>query len=137
MSSADPDGRRSNADAPALIRRLLRRRARPFLLSLGGAFAYLGTLLAVPLISRDAVNGIIAEHELPVVVAALTLVGLAVVRAAAGALRKYQSAKMMCQVGADLRQEIFAHLQRLDIGYHSRMGSGQLMSRVAGDVTTL
>ena len=37
----------------------------------------------------------------------------------------------------DLRMEIFAHLQRLSIGYFDRNPVGRLMTRVTSDVETL
>lgn len=37
----------------------------------------------------------------------------------------------------DLRQDLFAHLQRLSLGYHRRRRSGELSSRLNGDIQSL
>src|SRR5207249_8015684 len=36
-----------------------------------------------------------------------------------------------------LRRQLFAHLQRLSLSFHNRARSGDLMTKIAGDTTTL
>ena len=54
---------------------------------------------------------------------------------------EYGGTLLMTYIGQrvmyDLRMEIFAHLQRLSIGYFDRNPVGRLMTRVTSDVETL
>lgn len=120
---------------PPILRRLLRAQRRPLVLSLLGALGYLLTQLAQPLAVRHGVQGLIDDRSTVLTEAFTVLVGLGILRAASGALRKYQASLLLAGLGADLRGRVYAHLQRLDLGFHARMGSGQLLARASGDVT--
>lgn len=119
----------------ALARQLLGKNRRPFVIAVGGALVYLTTQLAVPLLTRTGVDALTTRDGGSLRLALIGFVGVAVVRALAGGLRKYYAGVFSFRVGTDLRAGIYEHLQVLDIGYHGRMGSGQLLSRAAGDVT--
>lgn len=98
----------------------------------------MATLLALPLITRSAINAISTGHTARTLADdGLWLVGLGVVRAFAGGLRKYQAAKLMSAVGADARQRLHDHVQRLSFSFHDRMGIGQLLARCSSDVTVI
>lgn len=68
---------------------------------------------------------------------ALVLVGLA----SLAALGSYVSSRLLQGVGermvADLRTEIFAHLQRLSLSFHERQRVGDLATRLTGDVNAI
>jgi ATP-binding cassette subfamily B protein len=103
-----------------------------------GALLYVGTLLLVPLLSKYVLDGIVARRTLRSLMPELLgLVAVGVLRALAGALRKWQATKFMALVGVDLRDRLYRHCQRLSFADHARLGPGELMSRVAGDVTLL
>jgi ATP-binding cassette subfamily B protein len=129
-------------DAGARARRLLiealRKRRRHLLWSCAGALVYLTTLLAVPLISRTAIDRVVARGRIsslwPMLVA---LVALGVLRSAGGALRKWQSGKLMALVGLYLRDALYRHFQRLSFAYHDRVGPGELLSRLSADATMI
>lgn len=133
-------GHSTGNDSPATrtwpwIVRLLLNHQRPALLGSVGAVGYLLSVLALPVLVGDAVNVIAYRrpyHQLWLVLGALLVLGGA--RAASGWLRKYQAAKLMAGIGADLRSQLFEHLQRLSVGYHDRVGVGQLMARYSSDV---
>ncbi len=40
-------------------------------------------------------------------------------------------------IEADLRRDMFAHIQRLPVSFHDRWPSGQLLSRMTSDLSTL
>ncbi len=74
--------------------------------------------------------------------AVLTAASLAmVVLAALAALGTYVSSRLLQSVGerlvADLRTEIFAHLQRLSLAFHGRQRVGDLSTRLTGDVAAI
>jgi ATP-binding cassette subfamily B protein len=125
-----------------LARRLVldsfRARKRQLIAASAGAVLYLVSMLAVPLLSKSVLDSIVARRRLHDLIAPLAaLIAAGVVRAGAGALRKYQATKFMALVGMDLRDRMYRHFQRLSFAYHDRLGAGELMSRVAGDVTGL
>jgi ATP-binding cassette subfamily B protein len=102
--------------------------------------------LAAPLVLRaiiDAAVGVRPEALawLPgdsssrgrLIAAALLLLGLAVVRAALSFVQRYGTLWVGRQVATDLRRDLFAHLLRLEVGYHDRSSVGRLMTRVTND----
>ena len=40
-------------------------------------------------------------------------------------------------VETKLRNDLYRHLQRLDVGFHDRWQSGQLLSRATSDIATI
>ena len=69
-----------------------------------------------------------------VLVAVVALLGLV----AATSLLDYWSTRLLAQsglrMGADLREQVFAHLQRLSLGFHGKHRVGDLTARVTADV---
>ncbi len=132
-----------------LMRRLLGY-VRPYrrtvvlsiLLLLGASLAD----LAGPSLYRVAIDRYIAPHGTSGPVAA-DLRGLAGVAAlyllilGAGFVTRWFQSYLMQYVGqrvmADLRLQMFAHLQRLSIGFFSRTPVGRLVTRVTNDVDAL
>ncbi|TFV63962.1 ABC transporter ATP-binding protein [Geodermatophilus sp. DF01-2] len=85
-----------------------------------------------------ALLGPLADSPTAVLAAcALALVALA----ALVALGTYLSSRLLQGVGeriiADLRTDIFAHLQRLSLAFHDRQRVGDLASRLTGDVAAI
>jgi ATP-binding cassette, subfamily B, bacterial len=108
---------------------------------IGGALAALaGSLagLAIPLITRAIVDGPIARSELsalPWLVAGVFVFGL--LEAGLMLLRRRLVARPSTRIEADLRADLFAHLQRLPVAFHDQWPSGQLLSRATSDLTTI
>jgi ATP-binding cassette, subfamily B, bacterial len=67
--------------------------------------------------------------------------GLVLVIAAAGAMASYWSDVLLNRAGErvvhDLRVAVYAHLQRLSLGFHDRRPKGDLVARVTGDVNAI
>jgi len=107
----------------------------------GGALAALaGSLagLAIPLITRAIVDGPIARSELsvlPWLVAGVFAFGL--LEAGLMLLRRRLVARPSTRIEADLRADLFAHLQRLPVAFHDQWPSGQLLSRATSDLNTI
>ncbi|WP_119072876.1 ABC transporter ATP-binding protein [Aggregatilinea lenta] len=66
--------------------------------------------------------------------AAVLLVALAVARAGINFGQRYGTQWLGRKVAYALRLDLFAHLQRLPFAYYDRTRTGQLMSRLIGDV---
>lgn len=92
----------------------------------------------IPLLLKQAVDGIQDGHPAGEVSGTLLLViGVAVVQ---GVVRSF-SRFLIFNAGRDieyrLRNELFAHLQTLSLGYYQRRPVGDLMSRLVNDVTAV
>ena len=127
--------------ARATTRRLLNY-ARPYwarlivvaLLVIAGTAAS----LAGPILLGQAIDRYIAAGDLPGLARiALTMLGIFLL----GGLAAIAYGVLMVGVGqsliADLRQELFGHLQVLSMAYHDRHKVGDLMSRVTNDTEAI
>ncbi|GIG85792.1 ABC transporter ATP-binding protein [Plantactinospora endophytica] len=102
------------------------------------AFAATGAGIAVPLVVQRAVDGPIAHRDSG---GLLRLGGLALVLGLAEAglifIRRWAQSSSAVGMEATIRDDIYAHLQRLHIGFHDRWQSGQLLSRVTSDLSVI
>ncbi len=116
----------------------MRARRRHLLFALSGASLYTAVVLATPLVAGAVIDTVITHHHRGRLRGyVLMLLALAVLRAASGALRKYQATKGPAHMSNDLRRRLYDHFQRLSFSFHDRMGAGQLMARASTDVTAV
>ena len=116
--------------------------SRPYrgLVALTFTAALLATLtqLAVPLITAAVVDGPIAEGDRA---GLIPLIGLAllfgVAEAALFFLRRWAMNRSCLRIERDIRDALYARLQRLPVAFHDRWASGQLLSRATTDVSTI
>jgi ATP-binding cassette, subfamily B, bacterial len=138
---------RSSADRPAERGRLsallrLLPFARPYrgLLVLTFTAALLASLtqLAIPLLTAAVVDGPLASGDRGALV---PLLGLALLFGVAEAglffLRRWAMNKSSLRLERDLRDTLYARLQRLPMAFHERWASGQLLSRAFTDISTI
>ena len=121
-----------------LIRETVRARRRHPLFALGAASVYTAVVLITPLVAGAVIDNVIVKGHselLPEYIAVLLALG--VLRAAAGATRKYQATKGPAHMSNDLRRRLYDHFQRLSFSFHDRVGAGQLMARTSTDVTAV
>ncbi len=103
-------------------------------------FSLIGMLCQslVPLVVGAVVDGPIRRHDTaglwPLV--GLTLV-LGIAEAVCFLLRRLAMARAAIDIESDIRRDLFAHLQRLPVAFHDRWPSGQLLSRLTTDLSTL
>src|SRR5204862_5309107 len=69
-----------------------------------------------------------------VVVGGVVAAVLAVLDIGIGFARRYLLAVVATELETVLRDDLYAHLQRLDVGFHDRWHSGQLLSRATTDL---
>ncbi|MGH8860414.1 MAG: ABC transporter transmembrane domain-containing protein, partial [Jatrophihabitantaceae bacterium] len=104
------------------------------------AFSFVGMLCQslVPLVIGAVVDGPIRHRDTsrlwPLV--ALTL-ALGIVEVVCFLLRRLAMARAAIGIETDIRRDVFAHLQRLPVAFHDRWPSGQLLSRLTTDMSTL
>ncbi len=75
----------------------------------------------------EAVQGVL-------VLVVVALAGIAVLDSLTGALRSYALTVVGERVAADIRTRLYDHLQRLSLAYHERTPTGELTTRLTGDV---
>jgi ATP-binding cassette, subfamily B, bacterial len=100
-----------------------------------------GAMLAqalVPLVIGRVVDGPIRHHDTSGVwsLSALALL-LGVLEAVLFFARRYAMSSAATNLETDIRRDIFAHLQRLPVAFHDRWPSGQLLSRLTTDLSTI
>jgi ATP-binding cassette subfamily B protein len=100
-----------------------------------------GAMLAqslVPLVIGHVVDGPI-RHSDPAGVWELSLLALALglVEASLLFVRRFAMAKAATHIENDVRRDLFEHVQRLQIAFHDRWPSGQLLSRFTTDMGTI
>ncbi|MGN6609050.1 MAG: ABC transporter ATP-binding protein [Jatrophihabitans sp.] len=122
----------------ARLRPWLRPHRRAVAVMIGAASGAMLLQSLVPLIVGRVVDGPIRHHDTSGVV---WLSGLALLFGVCEALlffvRRYAMANAALGVESDLRRDLFAHVQRLPVSFHDRWPSGQLLSRLTTDLSTL
>ena len=92
----------------------------------------------LPIITAALIDGPIARHDSS---GMYPLIGLAllfgVLEAVLFGVRRRAMTTSALAIETDLRRDFYQHLQRLPISFHDRWPSGQLLSRVTSDLSTL
>ena len=122
-------------------RRLLRL-VRPYrlgaVLSIVSLLVGVGASLAGPALARGAIDDGIVAHDhraLALWVGAFILAAL--VGWAAMTVQTYSTSWVGRRVLSDLRIDLFAHVQRLELGYFERERAGRIISRLTNDIDAL
>ncbi len=103
-------------------------------------FAGLGiaTTIVVPLVTRAVIDGPIATSDhLGLYALGLLAVGLGIVEAALMFGRRWIVAKATNGTEMGIRTDLYAKLQQLPMSFHGRWESGQLLSRIMNDLSTV
>ncbi len=97
-----------------------------------------GATIVVPLVTKAVIDGPIAERDQRglFTLGALAL-ALGVLEAILMFIRRYVVAHATLGVEASIRKDLYAHLQRLPMSFHRQWQSGQLLSRVMNDLSTV
>jgi ATP-binding cassette subfamily B protein len=105
-----------------------------FVVALGSTLIGVG----VPLLTSSIINGPLASGDR----AALWLLGLYALLfglAEAGLIltRRLALASSVLGIERDLRDDLYQHVQHLDVGFHDSWQSGQLVSRMTSDISSI
>lgn len=119
----------------SLIRRSLRAHRRGVVLGVSVGLIWTVAKVSVPFLVGEAIDrGIEAEDGAAVLRWSLAIFGAAVLAASFTGIRRWFAFKVSRQVEADLRDRLFAHVQRLHVAFHDRTQTGELMSRANSDL---
>lgn len=105
--------------------------------SLVFAWLAMGMTVLIPLLiglAVDAIESGDGEALLPLVG---LILGAAVLRLGLTMVRRIIAGKVSLAVEFDLRQKLYAHLQRLELGFFDNQQTGQLMSRATVDLQAI
>ena len=142
-----PEHVHADAHAPTRDRPLAalwrtRSYLRPYLgrliFMLAAACAAVGAEIAIPLLTKGIIDGAITHgnREL-LVLLGLAATALGVTEAVLNLLRRWVQARAVTGMEMAMRDDVYAHLQRLDAGFHDQWQSGQLLSRATTDLSAI
>ena len=122
----------------ALIKRVLSY-ARSYRLQLGIVLATIVVIslltLVPPLLMRRLIDDAIPSGDLALVTwLGLAMIAIPLINGIVGVAQRRASAAMGEGIIYDLRQELFAHLQGMSLGFFTNTKTGELMSRLNSDV---
>ena len=94
--------------------------------------------LTVPLVTRAIIDGPVTRRELSMLVPlALLALGLSIAEVLLVWARRWAQSRAVSDLEASLRHDLYVRLQSLPMEFHTRWQSGQLLSRVTTDLSTI
>jgi ATP-binding cassette, subfamily B, bacterial len=115
---------------------------RPYLgrliFMLAAACAAVAAEILIPLLTKSVIDGAITHgnREL-LLVLSLAATALGVTEAMLNLLRRWVQARAVTGMEMAMRDDLYAHLQRLEPGFHDEWQSGQLLSRATTDLSAI
>jgi ATP-binding cassette, subfamily B, bacterial len=139
---ASVHARAHSADTPLAALWRLRAYLRPYrvqlVIMLATACAGVATEIVIPLLTKSLIDSAIAKGDrsllLPIGLAAIAL-GIA--QAVLNFTRRWVQASAVTGLEQAMRADLYAHLQRLEVGFHDEWQSGQLLSRATTDLSAI
>jgi ATP-binding cassette subfamily B protein len=103
--------------------------------------AALGAVTAeilIPLLTKSVIDGAIAHGARRLLIPlALAAIGLGTAEALLNLIRRWIQADAVASMEKTIRDDIYAHLQRLQASFHDNWQSGQLLSRATTDLAAI
>jgi ATP-binding cassette, subfamily B, bacterial len=114
---------------------------------LAAALISVSSEMIIPLLTKAAIDGPIAKaaaggpasvHSRGLLIPiGLAAVALGVIQVGLNLYRRWIQAAAVTGMERAMRDDLYAHLQRLDAGFHDSWQSGQLLSRATTDLSTI
>ena len=143
MSSTTPH---TGAEAPESagvhslwrLRGYLRPHLRSLIIMLSTALVGVGLSIAIPLVTKAVIDGPIADGETDLIPQlGLLALGLGVLEAALIFWRRWVQSNAVLSVETAMRHDLYERLQQLPMAFHGQWQSGQLLSRVTTDLSSI
>jgi ATP-binding cassette, subfamily B, bacterial len=94
--------------------------------------------ITIPLLAKGIIDGAIAHGDKRLLsLLGLAAVGLGAAMALLNMTRRWIQADAVAQIEKTIRDDLYAHLQRLHASFHDAWQSGQLLSRATSDLSTI
>jgi ATP-binding cassette, subfamily B, bacterial len=120
----------------------LRGYLRPFrfqmIVMFAAAFGAVTAEIMIPLLTKAVIDGAIAHgYKRLLIPLALAAVGLGLAEALLNLIRRWIQAGAVAEMEKTIRDDLYAHLQRLPASFHDNWQSGQLLSRATTDLSSI
>ena len=115
----------------------LRPHRRGVVASLALAACAMVCTVAIPWLTGNAVNRITAHDHAGLRTLAVAVLGVALLRLVFSVQRRLVAGRVSLAIEFELRNLIYAHLQRLELGFFASQQTGQLMSRATVDLASV
>jgi ATP-binding cassette, subfamily B, bacterial len=97
-----------------------------------------GAEILIPLLTKYIIDGAITHHHRELLVLlGLAATALGAAEALLNFLRRWAQARAVTGMEMAMRDDLYAHLQRLEPGFHDEWQSGQLLSRATTDLSAI
>ena len=102
------------------------------------ALTSLVATIAIPLMTKAVIDGPVRHQDQQGLwVLGAAAMGVGVAEAVFWFIRRWLVARATMGVEADIRKDLYARLQILPMSFHGRWQSGQLLSRIMNDLSTI
>jgi ATP-binding cassette, subfamily B, bacterial len=102
------------------------------------AFGAVTAEICIPLLTKAVVDGAIAHGARRLLIPlALAAIGLGTAEALLNLIRRWIQADAVASMEKTIRDDMYAHLQRLQASFHDNWQSGQLLSRATTDLSAI
>jgi ATP-binding cassette, subfamily B, bacterial len=102
------------------------------------AFGAVAAAISVPLLTKVVIDGAVAHGVRHLLIPlALAAIGLGAAEALLNMTRRWVQARAVAEIEKSLRDDLYAHLQRLPPSFHDEWQSGQLLSRATTDLSSI
>ncbi len=120
----------------------LRGYLKPFrvqmVVMLAAALGAVAAEICIPLLTESVVDGAIAHDDRRLLIPlALAAIGLGTAEALLNLIRRWIQANAVASMEKTIRDDLYAHLQRLQASFHDNWQSGQLLSRATTDLSSI
>jgi ATP-binding cassette subfamily B protein len=120
------------------LRGYLRPHLPALVIMLLTALVGVGVGLAIPLVTKAMIDGPIADHEMgPLLPLGLLALGLGVLEAVLIFWRRWVQSNAVLGLETEVRHDLYERLQELPMAFHGYWQSGQLLSRVTTDLSSI
>ena len=94
--------------------------------------------IVIPLLTKAVIDGAIAHHDKSLLIPlALAAIGLGASEGLLNMIRRWIQAGAVANIEKSIRDDLYAHLQRLQASFHDDWQSGQLLSRATTDLSSI
>ncbi|MBE5921643.1 MAG: ABC transporter ATP-binding protein [Lachnospiraceae bacterium] len=121
-----------------MLRRFIRYyEPHKFLFSMDMLASFLVSVIGIvyPIVTREMLNDLIPNREYRmIVIAGLSLLASYIVRMLLRYFIQYQGHMMGVRIQAQMRREMFEHLEKLPYSFYDKKETGKIMSRMTNDL---
>ena len=120
----------------------LRGYLKPFraqmIIMLAAALGAVTAEILIPLLTKSVIDGAIAHGDRRALIPlSLAAIGLGTAEALLNLIRRWIQADAVAAMEKTIRDDMYAHLQRLQASFHDNWQSGQLLSRATTDLSSI